>query len=391
MQGRSLLPADELVGYPGRLTGDWSDVVPRTAGSTALIDGLEEYDAVEFRVVAHNDDGAGPPSEPTGPLLTDSDNAAALAAPRVIATSSASFAITWGELGGACRPKLRWAVSVLREPSRHASIDDAPWETLAYAVAGVGFQALPLRCPASGCAFRVTPVGLRGLERPSAPSEPAASLPLPALHPEAARLQLRLRRPQVGRDLTQMADLVAAEIAAQLRVDAASVEVRDMFGAGQYLVLDLFAASQSGAADASTAARLLAQQLQVVVEHLPAFALSSSEICSDLDAVAGAQLLLEDGRLTQVFVSEEARAAAERLPKGRWASSPAATFTEVVGIALLVIVFAGTCLRHTLRVVRARANQAEYGQIATPAPPAADRRKVRDRPKRVSAMETDGA
>jgi len=75
--------------------------------------------------------------------------------------------------------------------------------------------------------------------------------------------------------------------------------VRDAYGRGKYLVLDLYGAPQQ-AESGSTAAPILAQQLQAVLERLPRFLLGSSELGRHLDRDLGVQLLLPDGRLTQV-------------------------------------------------------------------------------------------
>jgi hypothetical protein len=170
--------------------------------------------------------------------------------------------------------------------------------------------------------------------------------------------------------LKQLSALAAAEIAAQLRIDAAYVQVQEAYGRGRYLVVDLYAAVQAGAAGELTPAPLLAEQLQAVLEELRGYALGGAEIGRDLDGTVGVQLLLDDGRLTRVRVSDAARQAAARLPRAPLISpqaTVAASFTLVVGLSLLACFFSGTCLRQALRVARLRSAQAGYGRVATAA------------------------
>jgi len=250
-----------------------------------------------------------------------------------------------------------------------AAEDGAGWEELASDVEGGGYEAFPLRCLPPGCAFRVHPIGLRGLNRPSAPSAPAASLPLPPPHLNAVRVELRLAKPQSWRDLSHLSVLAAAEIAAQLRIDSAHVEVREAYGRGQYLVIDLYGAAQAGGGTGQvTPARLLAEQLQAVLDGLRGSALGAAEVGRDLDVSYGVQLLLDDGRLTRVRVSEASRHSAARLPRAPLVSpqaTAAASFTLVVGVSLLAFFFSGTCLRQAVKVARLRSAQTGYGRVAT--------------------------
>jgi len=214
LEGRSLVSPELLSRQEERvLFPHWSVLVARTAGTSVVVRGLAPYDAAEFRLTPHNKDGAGPASATVGPLLTDTDADAALSAPRVLPTSSASFALAWDDLAGGCRERMRWRVSVLRDASHVA---EGAWEELASEVEGTGYEAFPVRCPPPGCLFRVQPVGIRGLDLPSEPSAPATSLLLAAPHAEAVRLQLVLTREQTGRDGAQLRALAAAEVCARV-------------------------------------------------------------------------------------------------------------------------------------------------------------------------------
>ena len=218
----------------GDAASDWATVVERSAQSAATVGGLEPLAVSEFRLVAHNDDGQSPPSASGGLVLTDAFRRVGLP-PTVVPTSSASFAIAWAELAGACRPALRFQLLYTRSPGMPG---EEGWVQLATEVPGSSYEAFPLRCAAPGCAFRVRPLGLPGAEQLAPHSAPRTTLPLPGLLEGSTRLELRLRSSQLDRDQVLMRRQVEDEVERALQVPRGTVDVRDVFGFGRYLVLD---------------------------------------------------------------------------------------------------------------------------------------------------------
>ena len=107
------------------------------------------------------------------------------------------------------------------------------------------------------------------------------------------RIELRLRGEQLDRDQILMRRQVEDDVERALKVPRGTVEVRDVFGSGRYLVVDIHAAtSQLGGTEAVQAA-LLAEELQMLVQDMDGTSpLRDGDVTSQLDPLAGAQMLL---------------------------------------------------------------------------------------------------
>lgn len=346
----------------GDASSDWATVIERSARSTVTIGGLEPFAVNEFRAVAHNDDGESPASLSSGLLLTDAFTNVG-GPPTVVPTSSASFAISWAELAGACRPTLRFQLLYTRNPT---ATNEGDWHQLATDVEGASFDAFPLRCPAPGCSFRVKPLGVPGAEQLSPRSAPRTSLPLPGLVEGSMRIELRLRGEQLDRDQILMRRQVEDDVERALKVPRGTVEVRDVFGSGRYLVVDIHAAtSQLGGTEAVQAA-LLAEELQMLVQDMDGTSpLRDGDVTSQLDPLAGAQMLLPDGRVTPVHVgSTSAADVVKRLPRAKAPDNPLGAAGPIT-LFLTVVTACGACV---LSAARRQAAIAQYGRVAPDIP-----------------------
>ena len=341
----------------GDTASDWATVVERSAQSAVTVGGLEPLAVSEFRLIAHNDDGESPPSASGGLVLTDAFSKVGVP-PTVVPTSSASFSLAWAELGGACRPALRFQVLYTRSPGMPG---EEGWVQLATDVPGSSYEAFPLRCAAPGCSFRVRPLGLPGGEQLAPHSAPRTTLPLPGLLEGNARVELRLRTSQLDRDQVLMRRQVEDEVERALQVPRGTVDVRDVFGFGRYLVLDLHTASAQLGGNAPVDAAQLAEQLQLLVQDAEGTSpLRDAEVSSGLDPQAGVQMLLADGRVTPVRAGSAAAKAVRRLPRAKVAANPLGAAGKIT-LYLTVATLLGVC---AVPLVRRQASLARYGSVA---------------------------
>ena len=304
----------------GRGTG-WSDALAMTAESEVRIGSLDPWEIYEFRAVPHNQKGAGPPSETTGPLMVGLDGPA-LTPPRVRPVGSASFSLSWADVAGACRPSVRWRVVAARR-------DNSTFLELTSDLRdSTSFSAHPFRCPSPGCIFRVqagdgsvdsvdAAGGTGKWAAPSATSAAVASLALPELLYGSVRLELRRRSEHPNEDMLQTSLDTAADIAASLKLeDTGAVLVQEVYGAGKYVVVDVRSARQGTNRDSSSAS-LLAQQLALLAADDPSgtSGLRAGAATHDVEGVL--MLVGGDGQfLTAVHVSDEAKEMMRSI--GRW-------------------------------------------------------------------------
>jgi len=328
--------------------GPWAEAITRTADSLVRIEAIDPLVAYEFRVVAHNKDGPAEPSLSTGPLLTDSDSPFSLGKVTVRPSSSASFSLAWSSAAGICRPALRWRVLFSRTVASDTT-GHARWVELATDVEGPTHDVAPLRCPAPGCTFQVEPLGV---EWPVQPSEPVTSPTLPMAAVGSVRVELRLLSPQPQVDLLEMQATAKLELAKALQINGDSIQIKEIYGSGQYLIVDVQPASQAGQAQ-DTQASVLTQQLQLLTQELwdRDGALSEGGVTRQIDPSAGVRMLLDDGRLTPVHVSDDARLALLRLPRPwRLHMSVAGRITTSLCSVITVAACAYKCCRQALQL-----------------------------------------
>lgn len=361
----------QLRGFVGGFSSAWSDVVAMVADASVTARDLDPNAVYQFRLVPHNSRGVGPASESTSPVMVAA-LAQVLAAPTVRSVSSASFSISWSDVAGACRSSLRWRISYApAEPAAANGTDGLQWSMIASGIVGGTHLAYPLRCRPPGCLFRVqsgsaSATGIYNWAQPSTPSTPVASLPLPAAPPGSVRLELQLRSEHRDLDTLQMSIDAANDVSSSLRLPLDAVVVREIYGAGQYIVLDLLEASQNRA-NAETGPDSLAQQLALLSQQLIAGqsgGLASGRVTYD---VASVLLITADGRTTPVRVGPDANSALARIP--RW-HGDGSRFVEVesakmvtVSVAVAALLMA-CCCRINALMERGRAATAGYDHVA---------------------------
>ena len=307
----------------GRSGHGWNDAMPMATESEVRIGGLDPWEVYEFRAVPHNSKGAGPPGESTGPVMVGIEGSA-LTAPQARAVGSASVSLSWPDVAGACRPSVRWRVMVARR-------DNSTFQELTSdAGASSSYSAHPLRCPPPGCVFRVQAgdAGANDVANgrarwavPSSTSGPVLSTVLPELEYGGVRLELWRRSEHPEEDMIQTSLNVAVDLSSALSLDdSAPVTVREVYGAGKYVVVDIRGARQGSAREASSAS-LLAQQLALLAAEgvNDAGGLRAGEVTYDVISVK--MLAGGDGQLlTAVHVGDE---AAQKLNSvTRWYGNP---------------------------------------------------------------------
>jgi hypothetical protein len=263
----------------------------------------DAYKASTFRVIAHNAAGASLPSSSTEPLLPRTHSGAWTTPPAVVATSSASFLVTWVD-ESKCRPELTWTVTVygaakaavsggpptgmghavaLGGPARVAAIDetdtvlngapnsdddardDIQGRVLSRGAKGASFAANSIRCP-SACRFSVTPnldefgghdggggsgTTVRQATPPRAvPVLSVPTAPLALLDPflGTIRLELELARDFGSEDLLIVQQELLAQLAAVVHAPAERLLIAQAYAAGKFFVVDVLPSTGSKAA-----------------------------------------------------------------------------------------------------------------------------------------------
>ena len=301
----------------------WSDALSMAAESEARVGDLDPWEVYELRAVPHNGKGVGPPSESTGPVMVGIDGSA-LAAPRVRAVGSASFSLSWADVSGPCRTLVRTRVSYRRMGA--AGANASSWHEVTSDASGTSYLAYPLRCPA-GCVFRVE--SGRGDGRwaaASASSVTVRSSALPVVADGSVRVELRLRNEQPDQDTMQMSLDAAADMANALRLDdgGESIIVREVYGAGRYIIADVSSAAQEGMGQRTSAA-LLVQQLALMAQEATGagWGLRAGVATKEVDAIS---MLVEDGSVwTSIRAGNDARDRLDNLARWYGAGGGSAT------------------------------------------------------------------
>jgi len=186
-----------------------------------------------------------------------------------------------------------------------------------------------------------------------------------------------MRRPQTDRDLIAMKQEFEEDVAAALQVPTSAIRVRDVFGLGMHMILDLRAAPQGESETMATSAALLAQQLQLLVQQLGdgAFGgLRKGSTSRELDPSVGVLLITSDGRTTPVHVGADAQAAltslhhlslTDLLPFGELSGAALFTF-QVASVSLLAACFYTCCRQMSLAQATGTAalTGGGYGRVA---------------------------
>ena len=236
----------------------WVTAIPRAESEDMIVGHLNPANAYSFRLVAHNRLGVSSPGEPTpinqaiipGLPLTE------VQAPMVRATGSASFAIHVPAVGAACQAALTW--TVLASLSENYQQENATWRVLATLGQGLQHTVDRMRCPVSGCKFKLRP-DVRtwdGGDR-TWPIAVAYNKPLPVKPDKAVRIEVMLKATSwnslMRRELRR-----ALALQLHLPVDPTVLE-EHAFSGGVYVIMDLVAVTSN---DASLAASLLVGLLE---------------------------------------------------------------------------------------------------------------------------------
>ena len=251
----------------------WKAVRPMAKATRLTLGAAELADrtAYRFRMVAANRLGEGPPGEPSAPVVGGLPPAA-LQAPSVVATSSASFEVALPALEAPCLDGLAWTVlarvgsaappsrdrspPAVEEGAREEEVGGGAWRVVGTGRPGTRVHTDRLRCPAAGCRFKLRPDVRSFAAAPSPPSS-ASSLPallsngfetpsaiarnraLPALGGSSVRVEVRLNgaqwnsllREQLLADLRHALRLRAPPTVAEAHAAAS--------GDATYVVIDL--------------------------------------------------------------------------------------------------------------------------------------------------------
>ena len=210
--------------------GPWRTAIRGLAGPSAVVEDLDPYAGTRFRVVAVNSAGRSGPGPASEPLLSDRGRETLFAAPSVEVTSSASFRVRWKT--STCRPALTWELLYASEVSSNQ------WQVLETDIAGGEYDVQSLRC-ASGCAFRLRPHRLDGLD--DAYSQPSPIVQSILLHrpPEGSvRVELSMATSATAEGEEPLSGLVG-KIASSTETHASRFAVVEARGRRRYVVLDV--------------------------------------------------------------------------------------------------------------------------------------------------------
>jgi hypothetical protein len=227
--------------------GPWRTAIKGLTGASAVVEDLDPYAGTRFRLVAVNSAGRSAPGPASAPLLTDSGRDTLLAPPTVEATSSASFHVRWKT--STCRPALTWELLYANAEGMGAN----QWRVLESDIAGNEYEVQSVRCP-SGCAFRLRPHRLEGLDETY--TKPSTAVQSTLLHspPEGSvRVELSMAA-RAGPDNEGPLSALVGKIAATLEVDASRFAVVEARSHRKYVVLDVLKQGSSSPLE-------LAQQL----------------------------------------------------------------------------------------------------------------------------------
>ena len=140
----------------------------------------------QFRALARNAAGISAPGGASPPTMVNRFHAALLEPPSPVATSSASYVVSWGATAtlGACQPDVRWELLYSR-------VEDGEWHRVAHNLAAESVEVPALRC-AQGCVFKARVRAVEGFDGYSRNSAPLPTKALPRPRAGAVRLELRL-------------------------------------------------------------------------------------------------------------------------------------------------------------------------------------------------------
>ena len=140
----------------------------------------------QFRALARNAAGISAPGGASPPTMVNRFHAALLEPPSPVATSSASYVVSWGATAtlGACQPDVRWELLYSR-------VADGEWHRVAHNLAAESVEVPALRC-AQGCVFKARVRAVEGFDGYSRNSAPLPTKALPRPRAGAVRLELRL-------------------------------------------------------------------------------------------------------------------------------------------------------------------------------------------------------
>ena len=215
--------------------GPWRTAIRGLSGPSAVVEDLDPYAGTRFRVVAVNSAGRSGPGPASEPLLSDRGRETLFAAPSVEATSSASFRVKWKT--STCRPALTW--ELLYASVEGAKMSSNQWQVLETDIAGSEYDVQSLRC-AAGCAFRLRPHRLDGIDDPySLPSPVVKSTTLHSPPEGSVRVELQLAAGATAGESEGPLSGLVGRIAISTETDASRFAVVEARGRRRYVVLDV--------------------------------------------------------------------------------------------------------------------------------------------------------
>ena len=256
----------EALEVQGLLAGSthWQPLHSLRAGASQWMRELSPGKAYRFRLQASNRAGKSDPGSPTpigsiAPVIPGLPAATLRARPVVRATSSASFVVDLPAVKAPCQAGLRWVVLLhsTQQPQQQpqppglvAADSAAEWQVLGSAPQGTSYAVEALRCPPSGCHFRLRPdVHLWDEQLLDGPVSTVRNLALPT-HDWTldARIEMRLYGTEWNSLLRHQ---LRTEIASELGIDEPEVVEAHVSAVDVAVVLDLKARQPGAARDAA--------------------------------------------------------------------------------------------------------------------------------------------
>jgi hypothetical protein len=269
--------------------GPWLPAVEGVKDRTTTISSLDPYVAYRFRARAANAIGTSAPGQESSPVLTDAVGAKVGEAPTVMATSSASFSVSWSN--SPCRPQLMW--EILYAVHDGGTAGSLEWQTVAKGVTGSTFEVQSLRCP-SGCVFRVRPLEFKGMgDQYSKPSALVRTKPLPRAPNGAMRIELKLAEQLPAERAGGLSSHIATDLATALGVAKSRVDVVEVRRQGLFFIFDLLVGSDGPTNEELS--RELTKQVGDIRSKL-----YSGSITSGVDQSAAPLLVGSDGTVTAI-------------------------------------------------------------------------------------------
>lgn len=172
-------------------SAQWRTVISHAVSTQVDIEGQPEAAAI-FRLVSRNRNGVASSDAPPSLVVVPGLENKGTHVPIVRATGSASFTLELPTISAACQSSLAWIIFASVGPTL-SEASQSEWSVLATQGQGMQYSVDHMRCPTSGCKFRVRP-DVRTFDDDKGdlmgPIVVAHNLPLPMLEKNAARIEV---------------------------------------------------------------------------------------------------------------------------------------------------------------------------------------------------------